>query len=215
MLADITRLELTLRRRSTIGYAAGMALYTLAVVALYRPFCNPFTPRRWTAASCSKQLGALKTSADPCSCRGRGTAPVARLGHMPVQVAVGGIAIRAEPFRPTATTGVPAIQPGATPIVPPPEPNSLSRRGVNRCGRGALLPMPRHRAISDAAPGTTCGNHRANLPRHPRASPGMVCAVQMHEPTRKAGRNPHGIPPYKRGVRRFKSYCAHQVFAAK
>jgi ABC-type Mn2+/Zn2+ transport system ATPase subunit len=34
MLADITRLELTLRRRSTIGYAAGMALYTLAVVAL-------------------------------------------------------------------------------------------------------------------------------------------------------------------------------------
>jgi ABC-2 type transport system permease protein len=40
MLADITRLELRLRRRSTIGYAAGMALYTLVVVALYPSFKN-------------------------------------------------------------------------------------------------------------------------------------------------------------------------------
>jgi ABC-2 type transport system permease protein len=38
MLADITRLELRLRRRSTFGYAAGMALYTLVVVALYPSF---------------------------------------------------------------------------------------------------------------------------------------------------------------------------------
>src|SRR6516164_6829354 len=38
MLADITRLELRLRRRSTIGYAAGMALYTLVVVAVYPSF---------------------------------------------------------------------------------------------------------------------------------------------------------------------------------
>jgi ABC-2 type transport system permease protein len=36
--ADITRLELRLRRRSALGYAAGMALYTLAVVALYPSF---------------------------------------------------------------------------------------------------------------------------------------------------------------------------------
>jgi hypothetical protein len=28
----------------------------------------------------------------------------------------------------------------------------------------------------------------------------MVFAVQVHEPTRKAGRNPYFIPPYKRGV---------------
>jgi site-specific recombinase XerD len=28
----------------------------------------------------------------------------------------------------------------------------------------------------------------------------MVFAVQMHEPTRRAGRNPCRIPPYKRGV---------------
>ncbi len=53
--------------------------------------------------------------------------------------------------------------------------------------------------ISGAAPGTTCGNHRANYPRHLRASSGMVFAVQMHELTRKAGRNPYLIPPYKRG----------------
>jgi hypothetical protein len=40
MLANITRLELRLRRRSAIGYAAGMALYTLVVVALYPSFKN-------------------------------------------------------------------------------------------------------------------------------------------------------------------------------
>ena len=40
MLADITRLDLRLRRRSTIGYATGMALYTLVVVALYPSFKN-------------------------------------------------------------------------------------------------------------------------------------------------------------------------------
>ena len=30
--------------------------------------------------------------------------------------------------------------------------------------------------------GTTFGNHRANFPRHPGASPGMVFAVQLLEP---------------------------------
>jgi beta-exotoxin I transport system permease protein len=40
MHADITRLELALRRRSTLGYAAGMALYTFVVVALYPSFKN-------------------------------------------------------------------------------------------------------------------------------------------------------------------------------
>ena len=38
MLTNVTRLDLRLRRRSTIGYAAGMALYTLVVVALYPSF---------------------------------------------------------------------------------------------------------------------------------------------------------------------------------
>ena len=40
MLANITRLDLRLRRRSAIGYAAGMAFYTLIVVALYPSFKN-------------------------------------------------------------------------------------------------------------------------------------------------------------------------------
>ncbi len=38
MRADITRLDLRLRRRSIIWYAAGMALYALVVVALYPSF---------------------------------------------------------------------------------------------------------------------------------------------------------------------------------
>ena len=40
MRVNITRLDLRLRRRSAIGYAAGMALYTLIVVALYPSFKN-------------------------------------------------------------------------------------------------------------------------------------------------------------------------------
>ncbi len=38
MSADVTRLDLSLRRRSAIGYAVGMALYTLVVVAIYPSF---------------------------------------------------------------------------------------------------------------------------------------------------------------------------------
>ena len=40
MPANITRLDLRLRRRSTVGYAIGMALYSLVVVALYPSFKN-------------------------------------------------------------------------------------------------------------------------------------------------------------------------------
>jgi ABC-2 type transport system permease protein len=35
---DVTRLDLRLRRRATLGYAVGLALYTLAVVAIYPSF---------------------------------------------------------------------------------------------------------------------------------------------------------------------------------
>ena len=38
MLADVTRLDLRLRRRSAIWYAAGMALYALVIVVLYPSF---------------------------------------------------------------------------------------------------------------------------------------------------------------------------------
>ena len=40
MHADITRLDLRLRRRSLLGYTAGMALYALIIVALYPQFKN-------------------------------------------------------------------------------------------------------------------------------------------------------------------------------
>ncbi len=38
MRTEIARLDLHNRRRSTIGYAAGMALYMLVIVALYPAF---------------------------------------------------------------------------------------------------------------------------------------------------------------------------------
>lgn len=40
MHADITRLDLRLRRRSLLGYTAGMALYALIIVVLYPQFKN-------------------------------------------------------------------------------------------------------------------------------------------------------------------------------
>jgi beta-exotoxin I transport system permease protein len=40
MHTDITRLDLRLRRRSLLGYATGMALYALIIVALYPQFKN-------------------------------------------------------------------------------------------------------------------------------------------------------------------------------
>ena len=65
----------------------------------------------------------------------------------------------------------------------------------------AGLPPGQNSLVSEGqqtAPGTTCGNHRANYSRHLRASPGMVFAVQVHEPTRRARRNPCRIPPHRR-----------------
>jgi beta-exotoxin I transport system permease protein len=40
MRTEITRLDISLRRRSLLGYSLGMALYTLVVVALYPAFKN-------------------------------------------------------------------------------------------------------------------------------------------------------------------------------
>ena len=110
------------------------------------------------------------------------------------------IAIRAEPFQADRYDGSPGHPAGATAVALPPGPNSLFKRGVNvDAVAGAPFPC-RAVVISGAAPGTTCGNHRANYPRHHRTPSGMVFAVQMHEPVRKAGRNPYLIPPYKRGA---------------
>jgi hypothetical protein len=40
MSTDLARLDLLLRRRGTIGYALGMAVYMFVVVALYPAFKN-------------------------------------------------------------------------------------------------------------------------------------------------------------------------------
>ena len=48
------------------------------------------------------------------------------------------------------------------------------------------------------------------LPQAPWALPGMVSAVQLREPTWRAGPIPCRSPPYKRGVRRFKSLLRPQ-----
>ena len=83
-------------------------------------------------------------------------------------------------------------------------------RGVNvDAVAGAPFPC-RAVVISGAAPGTTCGNHRANYPRHHRTPSGMVFAVQMHEPTRKAGRNPYPRPALQARGHWFEPSCAHQ-----
>ena len=63
----------------------------------------------------------------------------------------------------------------------------------------APVPMPSYRPISDAAPGTTCGNHRAHFPRHLRTFPGIVFAVQLHELIAMAGARSFPFSPYKRG----------------
>ena len=79
----------------------------------------------------------------------------------------------------------------------------------------ALVPMPSYHPISDADPGTTFGNHRANFPRHPGASPGMVFAVQLLELTpRAATRSLSQFALQARG-HWFEPSCAHQVFAAR
>jgi hypothetical protein len=48
-------------------------------------------------------------------------------------------------------------------------------------GSGAFA-LCRTVVILDVAPGTTCGNHRADFPRHPGASQGMVSQVKRMKP---------------------------------
>ena len=59
MPTDIARLDLHNRRRATIAYAVGMALYMLVIVALYPSFkhstelnkLDPPATRRWRPCS--------------------------------------------------------------------------------------------------------------------------------------------------------------------
>ena len=61
----------------------------------------------------------------------------------------------------------------------PPGPTRSPARGQTYAVAGARS-YAELSPISDAAPGTTCGNHRANSPRHPGASQSMVSAGQAH-----------------------------------
>ena len=65
MHTDITRLDLRLRRRSTIGYAVGIALYTLIVVALYPSFKNTTSLDSLSGSTAAALFGVTGKLTDP------------------------------------------------------------------------------------------------------------------------------------------------------
>ena len=65
MPADVTRLELRLRRRSMTGYAAGMALYTLVVVALYPSFKDSTSLDSLSGSTAAALLGVTGQLTSP------------------------------------------------------------------------------------------------------------------------------------------------------
>lgn len=65
MPADITRLELRLRRRSTIWYAAAMAAYTLVVVALYPAFKNQTSLNSLSGSTAAALFGITGSLTSP------------------------------------------------------------------------------------------------------------------------------------------------------
>jgi ABC-2 type transport system permease protein len=65
MLADVTRLDLRLRRRSAIGYAAGVALYTLIVVALYPSFQHSTSLNRLSGSTAAALFGVTGQLTSP------------------------------------------------------------------------------------------------------------------------------------------------------
>ncbi|WP_072686969.1 ABC transporter permease [Rhodococcus marinonascens] len=67
MLTELVRLDLRLRRRSLIGYALGMAVYTFVIIALYPAFkddagLNEFTEGNSTMAALFGISGSLTSS---------------------------------------------------------------------------------------------------------------------------------------------------------
>lgn len=65
MHADVTRLDLRLRRRSAIGYAVGMAIYTLVVVALYPSFKNQTSLNSLSGSTAAALLGVTGQLTSP------------------------------------------------------------------------------------------------------------------------------------------------------
>ena len=76
--------------------------------------------------------------------------------------------------------------------------NSLNKRGVSVAAvSGCSFSMSGYRDFRRCR-GTTCGNHRANYPRHLGTLPAIVFAGQLHERIAQAGTRPFLISPYKR-----------------
>jgi beta-exotoxin I transport system permease protein len=65
MPADVTWLEVRLRRRAAIGYAGGMALYTLVVVALYPSFKNSASLDSLSGSTAAALLGVTGQLTSP------------------------------------------------------------------------------------------------------------------------------------------------------
>jgi ABC-2 type transport system permease protein len=65
MPADVTWLELRLRRRSMTGYAAGMALYTLVVVLLYPSFRSSTSLDSLSGSTAAALLGVTGQLTSP------------------------------------------------------------------------------------------------------------------------------------------------------
>ena len=65
MSADITRLDLILRRRSTIGYATGMTLYTFVIVALYPSFKTDASLDSFTGSTAAALFGVTSSLTSP------------------------------------------------------------------------------------------------------------------------------------------------------
>ncbi|HXS62371.1 MAG TPA: ABC transporter permease subunit [Streptosporangiaceae bacterium] len=67
MRADVTLFDLRLRRRSLLGYTAGMALYALVVVALYPQFKNSLSLNQLTkhGSAVAALFGATGTLTSP------------------------------------------------------------------------------------------------------------------------------------------------------
>jgi hypothetical protein len=89
--------------------------------------------------------------------------------------------------------------------------SSAGRTPVPRCGPGAFASC-RTVVISDVAPGTTCGNQRADFPRHPGASQGMVSAGRAHEAGSVSWTFLWAVFALQARSRWFEPTCAHQSF---
>jgi len=131
----------------------------------------------------------------------RGSAGRTARRHIPVQVAVGGITIRAR------HSGGPLLRKSSHPAAR----SQLAIRARGQRMRWRAFPSYAELSRSPiAAPGTTSGNHRAHFPRHLRTSPGIVLAVQLDGLTLRAGMRSCAYFALQARGHWFEPSCAHQ-----